>query len=151
MTLSDLKNLDPEEANTDGRNANNGAGKEEQYNQQEDDIIDWKDLCRLDEDPVHRVEDLNVTEDVAASALADRILCLVDKGQEHGDPNEDSNKHQQETPEQLDRTKDCFDFRPCLYQPALALSTGFSCQALTANQSPFFPDKRVQLSAILWW
>ena len=84
--LLDLEKPDPEEADADGSNAGDGAAEEEEDQEGHENVIDGKSLGGLDEDPVDGLEDVDVSEDVAAVGLADRVGGLVDGGDEHGDP-----------------------------------------------------------------
>ena len=70
MAFPDLENLEPEEPNTNRCYADNGAKEKEEHQEEEDDVVDWEDFGRLDEYPVHWVEDLVVAQYIAAVAFA---------------------------------------------------------------------------------
>lgn len=44
MALSDLKNLDPEEPDSDTGNANDRRREKEKNEESHEDIVDWEDL-----------------------------------------------------------------------------------------------------------
>lgn len=83
MPFSDLKDLEPEESDTDCSDSNHRAGEEVKHHEEEDDIVNREDLGRHDEDPVHGVEDIDVAKDVTAASLADRVLGFVDEAEKH--------------------------------------------------------------------
>lgn len=89
MALSDGEYLEPQEADSHGGDADDGAGEEEEDKEEEEDVVDWEDGGGFDEDPVYGVEDLDVAEDVAAVGLADGVFGFIDAGEEHGDPDDD--------------------------------------------------------------
>lgn len=80
MSLSNLEQLQPEEAYPQTCNTNDGTGKEEDYQEEEYDVIDREHFRGYDKKPVDGVEDVDVAEDVPAVALADRVLRFVDAG-----------------------------------------------------------------------
>lgn len=71
MPFSDLEDPKPEESYANASDANYGARKEKEDQQQEDNVVDREDLRRLDEDPIHRVEDVCVSKHISAMAFAD--------------------------------------------------------------------------------
>lgn len=83
MALPNLEDPQPEKANADSRNPNHRAGEEEKHQEKEDDIVDGKDFGRHYEKPIDRVEDLDVSQHIAAMALAHGILRLVYPSQKH--------------------------------------------------------------------
>ena len=94
MPFPDLEYFEPKKANADGSDADDGAGEKVEDYEEENDIVDWEDFGRFDEDPVHGIENVDMAQDVSAMTLADRILRLVDKGQKHGHPDEYCHNHQ---------------------------------------------------------
>lgn len=71
MTLSYLEKPEPKESNAHCSNPDNGAGEEEDNQKEEDDIVNREDLGGNYEYPIDRVEDIDVTKNVSAMALAD--------------------------------------------------------------------------------
>lgn len=71
MALSNLKKLEPEKADPYCSDADNGAGEEEKDQEEEEDIVDWKDFGGLDEYPVDGIEDVDMTKNVSTTTLAD--------------------------------------------------------------------------------
>lgn len=55
MAVADLEHPDPKKANADRSQAHHRAEEEKQDQYQEDDVVDWEDLRRLNKDPVHGV------------------------------------------------------------------------------------------------
>lgn len=88
VAFSNGENLEPEEANADRGNPNNRAREEEDNQKEVKDIINREDLGGFDKDPVERVQNIGIAENVTTMTLADRILDFVDGGEEHRDPNE---------------------------------------------------------------
>lgn len=62
MAFSDLEDPKPEEAYAETGNANDGAGEEEKHQEEEDDVVNGKDFGRVDEDPIDRVEDVDMAK-----------------------------------------------------------------------------------------
>ena len=71
MSFSDLEDPEPKKADANAGNADDRAGEEEEDQEEKDDIVDREDLGRLDEDPVHRIQDVRVSKHVSAMAFAD--------------------------------------------------------------------------------
>lgn len=86
MALSDLEYPDPEESDANHSDSHDRAAEEKQRQQREESVVDRKYASRFQEDPIQRIEDVDLAEDVSAMLLADGILCLVDSSQEHRDP-----------------------------------------------------------------
>lgn len=99
---ADLEDADPEEADADGGDARDGAAKEKEDQQRHEDIVDGKDAGELDKDPVEGLEDVNVTEDVAAALLAYRVFGLVDARDEHGYPYKQRGGQEKDAAEHLE-------------------------------------------------
>ncbi len=148
MSLSDLEDLEPKESNANGCNAHDRAGEKEQDDQQKDNIIDGEDLRRLDQNPVHRIKDVDVSKNVATVGLANRVLCLVDECQEHGDPDEDRHNDEQYASNQLEGAEERLDLDPRFQQPTVAFPSGFLCKALAADKRPLLSNEGVEFSTI---
>lgn len=88
-SAADLEDADPEEADADGGDAGDRAAEEEEDEKGHDDVVDREDLGGLDKDEVDGLEDVDLTQDVAAARLADGVLGLVDTGDEHRGPDEE--------------------------------------------------------------
>ena len=89
VAFADLEYGEPEEADACGGNAHDRGGEEEEHKKQEQDVVDGEDLGGLDEDPVDRLEDVDVAEDVAAVGAANGVLGLVDARDEHAGEGEE--------------------------------------------------------------
>lgn len=133
MSLSDLEDLEPKKPDANGCNAHDRAGEKEQDDQQKDNIVDGEDLRRFDQNPVHRIEDIDVSENVPTVGLANRIFRFVDECQEHGDPDENCHNDEQYATNQFDGAEKRLDLYPCLQQPTVTFPSGFLCKALATN------------------
>lgn len=71
MALAYLEKPEPKESNAHCSNADNGAGEEKDNQEEENNIVNREDLRRNYKYPIDRVEDIDVTKDVSAMALAD--------------------------------------------------------------------------------
>lgn len=71
MALSYLEKPEPQESDAHCSNADNGAGEEEYNQEEEDDIVNREDLGGYYEYPINRVEDIDMTKNISAMALAD--------------------------------------------------------------------------------
>lgn len=71
MALSNLEELKPEKADPYRSNADNGASEKEKDQEEEEDVVDWKNFGGRDEYPIDGIEDVDMTKDVSTTALAD--------------------------------------------------------------------------------
>ena len=92
---------------------------------------------------------MDLTQDVTALLLADRVLGLVDAGNEHGNPDDNRQEHEKNSTDELDRAEDSTDLKPSLVDLATTFTLSFSCESLTSDQSLFLPDQSIQFALIL--
>lgn len=101
MSFSDTEYRDPKDSDTNCCNTNDAGCEEEHGDEQEDDVVDGKDLRRLDQDPVDWVEDINVTEKMTTMFLADGVFRFVNASDEHADPDQKNDNDQEEAQYEL--------------------------------------------------
>lgn len=70
MTLADLEDPNPEKTNTSRCDPHDRATEEQQDEQRKESVVKWENLRSADEDPVDRVEDVDITKNVPAILLA---------------------------------------------------------------------------------
>ena len=143
VALADLEETKPQEADAHDPDADNGAEEEEQHQQRDEHVIDRKYLGGQNKEPIGRVEDVDVTQDVPAFGLADRVLGLVDSGQEHRYPDEERDDEEQNPSEEFERPEDGLSLRPGFYQPALAVAPCFVRQPFATDQCSFFSQQSI--------
>ena len=148
VTFSNLEDFEPEEADSQGGDADDGAGKKEKHQEEENDVVNGEDFGGFDEYPIHRVEDIDVGEDVTTVGFANGVLGLVNAGEEHGYPNEDGDEHEEDTAKKLDGTEHSFNLDPCPHDPALTFSTCLGRQPLSADKSTFLADQGVEFTLV---
>lgn len=68
---ADLEDSDPEEADANCGNTGDGAAEQDEDQKGHQDVVDGESLGSLEEDPVHRLENVDLAEDVSATLLAD--------------------------------------------------------------------------------
>lgn len=148
VSLADLEEGEPEEADTCSRDADNRGGEEEQDQQEEQDVVDREDLGRLDKDPVQWLEDVDVAEDVTTVGTADGVLRLVDAGDEHAGEDDQGNNDQKKATDELEGAEDGLDLDPCLNDPVTVLTTRFSSKTLAADKGALLTDKRLEFAPV---
>lgn len=148
VVLADLEKSDPKEANTNGSDANDRCGEEEQYQQEEEHIVYWEHFGRLDQDPIDRLEDVDASEDVSAVRLAHGILRLVDASDKHAREDEKGENHEDESTNELQRSEYSFSLDPGLDKPMAVFAACLGSQTLSSDQSPLFADESFQFAPI---
>ena len=81
--------------------------------------------------------------------LADRVLRLVDASNEHGDPNDDSEKQEEDATDELQGPEDGACLGPCSDNKCLALPLSLSSKSLSAHKCTFLSLEGFKLSLIL--
>ncbi len=71
MAFSNLKESKPKEPYPYSSYADNRAGEEEKNQEEENDVVNRKDLGGHDKYPINGVKDVDVAQDVSAMAFAD--------------------------------------------------------------------------------
>ena len=71
MGLSDPEDGNPKHSDADCGESNNASAEEKEHQEEEDDIVDRKNFGRHDQDVVDRLEDIDVTKQIAALSFAD--------------------------------------------------------------------------------
>ena len=130
MSFSDAEYRDPEDSNANGGDTDDAGCEEQHCDEQEDDIINWEDLGSLDQNPVDRVEDVDVTKKMTAMFFADGVLGLVNTGDEHADPDQKYNKDQKKSKYKLDRPEYSSKLEPDLVEEVLILPGALLGKAL---------------------
>ena len=148
MALANLENGNPEEADADRSDSNNRGGEKEEDKEQEQNIVDREDLGRLDKDPVERLEDVDVAEDVSAVSTADGVLGLVNASNEHTSENDKGKYEEDEASEELQRAEKGLCPDPGLDNPMAVLTTGLGRQAFAADQSALLANKGLKLAPV---
>lgn len=148
VVLANLEESDPQEPDTNGGNSDDRRREEEENQKKEQYVINGKDLGRLNENPVDRLEDVDMPEDVAAADLAGRILGLVDTSDEHAGEDEESYNHEEKAANEFQRAEYSLDLDPCLHDPIAVCAAGFGGKTLAADEGTFFTNERFQFTAI---
>ena len=148
MALADLEDGDPEEANASSGNTNNGSGEEEQDKEQEEHVVDGEHLGRLDEDPVQRLEDVDVAKDVSAVGATDGVLGLVNASDEHASEDEEGEKHENEPTDELEGAEEGLNLDPGLDDPMTVFAARFGSKTFTANESALLADKSLEFAPV---
>ena len=140
MSFSDSKDCDPEQSDADGCYTDNTCAEEEHGDQQEDDIVDGEYLRSLDQDPVDRLEDVGISQQVATVSLADRVLCFVNSRDEHAREDQKDNNDQQSPKDEFDGSENSSKLDPHLVEEILTFSRCFVRQSLSPAQGSLFPN-----------
>jgi hypothetical protein len=148
LALADSEEGDPEEANANGGHADNGRGKEEHGKEEVEDVVDREDTAGDGHDVVDRVEDLRVPEQETTVRAADRVLDLVDAGNQHAGEDEDGHEKEQQAANKLQRAEDSLELDPCADEEVMALAAVLGCQSLAADQCALLTNKSFELTAI---
>ena len=148
LALADPEEGDPEEANANGGHADNGRGKEEHGKEEVEDVVDREDTAGDGHDVVDRVEDLRVSEQETTVRAADRVLDLVDAGNQHAGEDEDGHEKEQQAANKLQRAEDSLELDPCADEEVVALAAVLGCKSLAAHQCALLTNKSFELTAI---
>lgn len=147
VPFADAEDDDPEEADSQGGDADDGGAEKEEHEKEEDDVVDWEDFAGHDEDPVHGLEDVDVSQNVAAADLAYAVLGLVDARDEHAHPDQQGDNHEQEAPQELDGTEDGARLGPYFHQPG-AFTAGFGSEAFAPDERPFVTHEGFEFAPV---
>lgn len=122
VALSDAEKNDPEEADSDGSQANNAGTEEEQREEQEDDVVDRKHTGGVGQQGIDGLENLGLAEQVAARGSADRVLDLVDHRDQHACKDDQRDDQQQYSKDELQRSKDGLKLDPRPHEEVASFS-----------------------------
>jgi len=117
VTLANLEQTDPQEADTDRGNTDNRSGKEQKGQKKENDIVDGEDLRGNNEKPVDGLEDLVVAKQISTASLAHRVFDLVDAGDQHAGPDDENDNYEQKTTEEFQGSENGFGLEPHTDEP----------------------------------
>lgn len=143
MSLADSENSDPEEPDANCRDADDRTAEKQQDDQCEQNVVYRKDLCRAYKDPVDRIEDIDMSQDVSTIMLADRVFGLVYCSEEHRYPNKDRDEKQQNSAQKLEWSKYRLGFEPCPDQPAASFALCLLNQTLPPDKCSFFSHQAI--------
>lgn len=89
-----------------------------------------------------------MAEDVAAPCTADGVLGLVDARDEHADPDQQRDHHEEKAAEQFDRAEDGGKFVERSDDPGAAFTLGFGGETLAADEGTFFAHQSFELASV---